>query len=197
MGSSGVDHSWVSEHSGNEAQLLGRLSCFNLGMWPDFPQCRVSHWALAFTYSLIKSAPKPQESGTALAPLDRWENRDLEMLSDLPQVTQGLVTAALIKLLYYSFSSVQSLSHVQLFVTPWTVACQASLFITNSQSLLKLMSVESVMPSSHIILCRPLLLPPSIFPRIRVFSKESVLRIRCQSIEVSASALVLPMNIRD
>ena len=76
------------------------------------------------------------------------------------------------------FSSVQLLSHVQLFVTPWTAACQASLSITNSWSLLKLMSVESVMPSNHLILCRPLILPPSIFPSIRVFSKESVLRIR-------------------
>ena len=76
------------------------------------------------------------------------------------------------------FSSVQSLSHVRLFVTPWTAACQASLSITNSQSLLKLMSIESVMPSSHLILCRPLLLPPSIFPSIRVFSSESALRIR-------------------
>ena len=75
-------------------------------------------------------------------------------------------------------SSVQSLSHVRLFVTPWTEARQASLFITNSQSLLKLMSIELVMPSSHLILCHPLLLPPSIFPSIRVFSNESVLRIR-------------------
>ena len=73
-------------------------------------------------------------------------------------------------------SSVQSLSHVQLFVTPWTVACQASLFITNSWSLLKLMSIESVMPSNHLILCRTLL--PSIFPSIRVFSNESVYRIK-------------------
>ena len=69
------------------------------------------------------------------------------------------------------FSSVQLLSRVQLFVTPWTGACQASLFITNAQSLLKLMSIESVMPSSHLILCRPLLLPP-ILPSIRVFSNE-------------------------
>ena len=74
--------------------------------------------------------------------------------------------------------SVQSLSRVQLFVTPWIAACQASLSITNSQSLLKLMSIKSVMPSKHLILCRPLLLPPSIFPTIRVFSNESVLRIR-------------------
>ena len=76
------------------------------------------------------------------------------------------------------FSSVQSLSPVWLFATPWTVACQASLSITNFQSLLKLMSIESVMPSNLLILCRPLLLPPSIFPSIRVFSIESVLRIR-------------------
>ena len=77
------------------------------------------------------------------------------------------------------FSSVQSLSRVWLFATPWTAARQASLSITNSQSLLKLMSIKSVMPSNHLILCHPLLLPPSIFPSIRVFSKESVLRIRC------------------
>ena len=70
------------------------------------------------------------------------------------------------------FSSVQSLSRVQLFATPWTTACRASL------SLLKLMSIESVMPSNHLILCHPLLLPPSIFPSIRVFSNESVLHIR-------------------
>ena len=75
-------------------------------------------------------------------------------------------------------TSVQSLSRVLLFATPWTAACQASLSITNSQSLPKLMSIESVMPSNHLILCCPLLLLPSIFPSIRVFSNESVLRIR-------------------
>ena len=75
-------------------------------------------------------------------------------------------------------SSVQSLSRVQLFATPWTAAHQASLSITNSWSLLKLMSIESVMPSNNLILCHPLLLPPSIFPSIRVFSDESVLCIR-------------------
>ena len=74
--------------------------------------------------------------------------------------------------------SVKSLSHVQLFATPWTVARQASLSITNSQSLLKLMSIETVMPSNHLILCCPLLCLPSIFPSIRVFSNESVLPIR-------------------
>ena len=75
-------------------------------------------------------------------------------------------------------SSVQSLSRVQLFVTPWTAACQASLSITNSQNLPKLMSIESVMPSNHLILCCPLLLLPSIFPSIKVFSNESALHIR-------------------
>ena len=77
------------------------------------------------------------------------------------------------------FRSVQWFSHVWLLVTPWTAARQASLSITNSQSLLKLMSVELVMSSNHLILCCPLLLPMSIFPRIRVFSDESVLHIKC------------------
>ena len=77
------------------------------------------------------------------------------------------------------FSLVQPLSRVQLFATPWTAARQASLSFTNSWSSLRLRSVESVMPSSHLIHCRPLLLPPSIFPSIRVFSNESVLPIRC------------------
>ena len=75
-------------------------------------------------------------------------------------------------------TSVQSLSRVQLFATPWTAAHQASLSITNSWSLLKLMSIELVMPSNHLIFCHPLFLPPSIFPNIRVFSNESVLHIR-------------------
>ena len=76
------------------------------------------------------------------------------------------------------FSSVQSLNHVRLFVTPWIVALQASLSITNSWSLLKLMCIESVMPSSHLILCRPLLLRPPVPPSIRVFSNESTLHMR-------------------
>ena len=77
----------------------------------------------------------------------------------------------------YQFSSVQSLSRVRLFETPWTAVLQASLSISNSQSLLKLTSIETMMPSNHLTLCHPLL-PPSIFPNIRVFSIESVLRIR-------------------
>ena len=77
-----------------------------------------------------------------------------------------------------STQSVQSLSHVRLYATPWTAARQASLSITNSQSLLKLMSMKLVMPSNYLILCHPLYLPPSIFPSIRVFSSDSVLCIR-------------------
>ena len=89
------------------------------------------------------------------------------------------------------FNSVQSLSRVQLFAIPWITVHQASLSITNSRSSLKLTSIQSVMPSSHLILCFPLLLPPSIFTSIRVFSNESVLRIRwpkCWSFSFSISS---------
>ena len=97
----------------------------------------------------------------------------------------------------YMFSSVQFLSHVPLFVSPWTAAHQAFLSITNSQILLKLMSIELVMPFNHLILCHPLLLPSSIFPSIRVFSNESPLRIGGQRTGASASASVLAVNIQD
>ena len=83
-----------------------------------------------------------------------------------------------IQLILFQFSSVHSLSRVRLFVTPWTAARQSSLSITNSQSLPKLMSIVLIMPSSHLILCHPLLLLPSIFPSSRVFSNELALRIR-------------------
>ena len=83
-----------------------------------------------------------------------------------------------LKYIWNRFSSVQLLSRVRLFATPWTTAHQASLSITNSQSLPKLMSIEPVMPSNHLILCHPLFLLPSIFPSIRVFSNESAIHIR-------------------
>ena len=79
---------------------------------------------------------------------------------------------------HFPISSIHSLSRVRLFVTPWTAARQASLSITNSQSLLKVMCIKSVIPSNHLILCCPLLLPPAIFPSIRFFSNESVIHIR-------------------
>ena len=94
-------------------------------------------------------------------------------------------------------NSVQSLSCVQLFETPWTIACQTSLSITSSQSLLKLISIESVMPSNHLILCHPLFLSPSIVPSISVFTMSLFLASGGQSIGTSASVSVLPMNIQD
>ena len=104
------------------------------------------------------------------------------------------------KSIHSMFSSVQFSSVAQsclTLVTPWIAARQASLSITNSRSLLKLMSIESVMPSSHLILCRPLLLLPPIPPSIRVFSNESTLHMRWPRIRVSASTSVLPMNTQD
>ena len=96
------------------------------------------------------------------------------------------------------FSLVQSLGHVQDFATPWTAAHHSPLSITNSWSLLKLMSIESVMPSNHLISCYPLFLLPSVFPSIRISSNESVFASGSQSIRVSASASasILPMNIQ-
>ena len=103
-----------------------------------------------------------------------WKKTVLSFVNSISYVIKGFLF-----LLEYQFSSVQSPSSVWLFVTPWTPACQASLSIINSWSLLKLVSIESVMPSNHLILCRPLLLLPSSFPSIRVFSNESALWIRC------------------
>ena len=97
---------------------------------------------------------------------------------------------------YNRFSSVQSLSHVQLFATPWTTARQVSLSITNSWSLLKLMSVESVMSSNYLILCRSLLLLPPVFPSIRSFQMSQLFASGGQSIGASASSSVLPVNIQ-
>ena len=93
--------------------------------------------------------------------------------------------------------SLQLISRVRLFGTPWTAALQASLSITNTQSLLKFMSIETVMPSNHLILCHPLLLPPSIFPSIKVFSNESVHHIRWPKYWCFSFSIILPLNIQD
>ena len=98
---------------------------------------------------------------------------------------------------YYYFSLVQSLSPVKLFATPKTAAALATLSITNSQVLVKLRSIKSVISSNHLILCHPHLLLPSIFPTFMVFSNKSVICISDQSIGVSALAFVLPMNIQE
>ena len=100
-----------------------------------------------------------------------------------------------IRVLYVQFSSVTQLC--PLFVTPWATTCQASLSITNSQSLSKLMSTESVMPSNHLILCHPLRLPPSVIPSIKVFSNESALHIRWPKYWSFSFNIVLPMNTQD
>ena len=125
---------------------------------------------------------KAQANGQKLAARTQGQEMDLlvlaiQLVAILPfllrMLSKDYISQAPPKL-----SSVWSLSRVQLFTTPWTAACQVSLSFTNSQSLLKLMSTKSVMPSNHPILCHPLLLLPSIFPSIRVFSNESALRIR-------------------
>ena len=106
-----------------------------------------------------------------------WVSTEDNSRTSLLSISSGYFQIFMVKR-KYQFSSVQSLSCVQLFATPWTVAHQAFLSITNSWSLLKLMSIALVMPSNHLILCHPLLLSPSIFSSIRVFSKESVLHVR-------------------
>ena len=101
------------------------------------------------------------------------------------------------RILFYHWVFVQSSSCVWLLATSWTAACQASPSFTISRSLLRLMSIESVMPSNYLILCHPLLLLPSIFPSIRVFSNESALHIRWPNMGASALTSILPMNIQN
>ena len=117
-------------------------------------------------HALLQGIFQTQGSNPCLLHLLHWQEGSLPLA--LPRKPYTVV----------QFSSVQLHSHVRLFATPWTTARQASLSITKSQSLPKLMSIESVMPSSHLILCHPLLLLPSIFPSIRVFLNESALHIR-------------------
>ena len=123
----------------------------------------------------------------------QWNYADLRMKEIFPSVKKWMDLDSILLNEVKPFSSIQSLSCVWLFVTPGTAAHQASLSITNSQSLLKFTSIELVMPSNHLILCRPLLLLPSIFPSIRVFSSESVLHIRWPK-NCSYSFSIIPSN---
>ena len=114
-----------------------------------------------------------------------------------PPTTTSKLTTLGTSLMDTCCAMLSHFSRVRLFATPWTAAPQASLFITNSQSLPKLLSTESVMPSNHLILCHPLLLPPSIFPSFRIFSNDQFFESGGQSIGASASALVPSVNIQD
>ena len=130
-----------------------------------------SFFFIVFIYSAVPWGMWDLRSSTRdrTHALLQWKHR---VLAD------GLPGKSLQKYVCLNFSSVQSLSHVQLFMTPWTTASQNFLSITSSQNLPKLMSIDLVMPSNHLTLCHPLLLLPSIFPSTRVFSNESALRMR-------------------
>ena len=135
-------------------------------------------------------------------PVCKSRSNSLEL--DTEQQTGSKLGKEYVKAIYchpacltYMPSSVHSLSHVRLFATPWTTACQASLSITNSQSLPKPIYIELVMPSSHLILCRPLLLLPSIFPSIRVFSNGSALYIRWPKYWSFSFSISPSMNVQD
>ena len=143
-----------------------RIDAFELWCWRRL--LRVSWTARRFNQSILKEINPDYSLGELMLKLK------LQYFSHLMRRADSLEKT----LMLGKFSSVQLLSRVRLFVTPWTAACQASLSIANSQTLLKLMSIESVKPSQHLILCCPLLLPPSIFPSIRVFSNESALHFR-------------------
>ena len=135
-----------------------------------------SNWSVSF-FSMIQIMMVIKWPINLFLKLNKPKSFNLS-LKDLFSTPFKHVVNNLFCIFWFFHSSVQSFSHVRLFVTPWTAAHQASLSITNSQSPPKPMSIESMTPSSHLILCRPLLLLPSIFPSIRVFSNESALCIR-------------------
>ena len=151
-------------------------------------QARILEW-VAISSSRISSWPKDQTHVSCISSTSRW------ILHHWATWEASLYTHTHIFRFFSVFTSVQLLSRVRLCVTPWT-ARQASLSITNSQNLLKLMSIKAVIIFNHLILCGPLLLP-SIFPSIRVFIMSQFFTSGGQSIGVSASASVLPMNIQD
>ena len=145
--------------------------------------------------TLFWGAPKSQQMVTAAMKLKDTCSLEEKLWPTKVHLVRAMVFPVVIY--GYEFSSVQSLSAVWFFVTPWSAACQASLSITNYQSLLKFMSIELVRPSNHLILCGPLLLPPQSFPDSGSFQMCQHFESGCQSTEVSASTSVLPMNIQD
>ena len=150
--------------------------------------------------SVVSNSLWPMDCSTNLALYIEWTwNNGPVPIYIYPSIAVlSILHSCKVLRLSVQFSSVQLLSYVLLFAIPWTGARQASLSITNSRILLKLMSIESVMPSNHLILCCLLLLLPSIFPSIRVFSNQSVLHIRWPKYwSFPASASVLPMNTQD
>ena len=166
------------------------FSSVNLGFPPYIPRVRVSFSPTQMKFYFCRCLHHSAQAGLGVQP-KWWPSLIWGKLKDLDcflKCVEGCKDVLVVV--------VQSLSPVRLSATPRTTEHQASLFFTTSQSLLKLMSNESVMPSNHHILCHPLLLLPSIFPSIRVFSNELALRIRWQSIGASPSASVLPVNIR-
>ena len=157
------------------------------------PECICVSAVLSNCITYIDSSnSSPPQSRYRTAPLPHWSL--LLLLGSLWFSFRSILKTLIIKSIFCFSCSLVLLSHIQLFVTPWTAAHEAPLSSIISQSLLKLTSIESVMPSTHLILCRPLLLLPSISPSIRVFSNESALH-GGQSTGGSASAPVLPMNI--
>ena len=136
--------------------------------------------------------------GWRIGAFEMWSWRRLWRVPwTVKRSNQSILRESTLDIHSVQFSSVQSLSRVRLFVTPWIAACQASLSITNSRSLLKLVSIKSVMPSSHLILCHHLLLLPPIPPSIRVFSMNQLLVWGGQSIGVSASALLGGLSLKE
>ena len=178
-------------------RLIAEMATENVRLCVPGPvvRWRMPLWSILLVRPVIGSWIKPQIRNVASKmPL----NAGLSILT-VWQMGLWLIVNKQFKIIFPSirFSSDQSLSHVRLFVTPRIAARQASLSITNSRHLLKLMSIESVMPSNHLILCLPLLLLPPIPPSIRVFSNESIFAGGGRSIRVSALASVLPMNTQD
>ena len=159
---------------GRETGLRGRWALAQKSAGGSCQSAGLTHWFLLFfipqrCIRLLCEDTRMQETVSLLKGLNRYM---------MPRGTSIHRAASSHCIHGAALSSVQSLSRVQFFATPWTAARQASLSITNSWSLLKLTSIESVIPSNHLVLCHPLLLLPSIFPSIRIFSSESVLRIR-------------------